>query len=130
MASPRFNLSDDIVNLISKELADEVGNFLSRMNRGYWEELSWELLSDGAEFVVIVSVSEEQNSRKNILAVCAILRTIMATLLPSSPEGLTWVGSVVFQGKPVGSVCGGLAGDWRTLGTHGGMTADEVWEEE
>lgn len=100
------------------------------MNRGYWEELSWDLQSDGAEFVVVVTLSQEQNTRKNILVVCAILRTVMSTLLPTSSEGLTWVGSVMFQGNFVGSVCGGLKEDWRTLGTHGGATADEFWNEE
>ncbi|MEQ1794822.1 MAG: hypothetical protein ABL970_11575 [Nitrospira sp.] len=116
--------------LISTELAEEAVKILLRMNRGYWESLSWELQSDGTEFVVIVSLTEAQNTRENILAACAILRTVMATLLPSSSQGLTWVGSVMFQGKDVGGVCGGLGDDWRTLGTHGGTTADEFWEEE
>jgi hypothetical protein len=117
------------VTLISKELAEEIERLLLRMNRGYWEELSSELQNDGAEFVVVVGLNEQQVSRQNILMVCAILRTTMATLLPSSQDRLTWVGSIMFQGKPVGSVCGGLKDDWVTLGTHGGLDEDVLWEE-
>lgn len=116
--------------VISNELAEEVGKLFHRMNRGYWEKLSWELQNDGAEALFLVTLNEEQNSRANVLSVCAVLRTVLSTFLPSSPEGLTWVGSVMFQGKQVGGVCGGLGDDWRTLGTHGGATADEFWEEE
>jgi len=91
--------------------------------------LTWDLLSDGAEFVVIVHINEQEHTRENMRIVCAILRTVMATLLPSSSKGLTWVGSVMFQGKPVASVCGGLGEDWRTCGTHGGLDEEVLWEE-
>ena len=121
--------SEDSVNPISEKLGEEVEKLLRRMNRGYWEELSCTLQNDGAEFVVVVGLNEQQVSRQNILVACAILRTTMATLLPSSQEGLTWVGSVMFQGKSVGSVCGGLKDDWLTLGTHGGLVEDVFWEE-
>lgn len=119
----------DSTTLISQQLADEVGNLLTRMNRGYWTVLTWDLLSDGAEFVVIAHIDEQGHTRENMRIVCAILRTVMATLLPSSPKGLTWVGSVMFQGKPVASVCGGLGEDWRTCGTHGGLDEEVLWEE-
>lgn len=110
--------------MITRELATEIDQLLRRMNRGYWEELSWELLSDGAEIFFLVTLDEGQNNRTNIYSICAILRTVLGTLLPSSSQGLTWVGSVTFQGKAVGSVCGGLGEDWRTLGTHGGLDED------
>ena len=115
--------------LIAQQLADEVGNLLCRMNRGYWDSLYWEIMDDGAAMLVVVSLEERQNNRENILTVCAILRTVMSTLLPSNAHLTTWAASVEFEGKRVGGALGGLGDDWRTLGTHGGIDEDILWEE-
>lgn len=77
-----------------------------------------------------VTLDEPQNNRMNILSVCAILRTVMGTLLPSSPDRTTWAASIEQGGRSVGGVLGGLGDDWRTLGTHGGATEDEFGEDQ
>lgn len=44
--------------LISQQLADEVGNLLTRMNRGYWNSLYWKIMDDGAAMLVVVSLEQ------------------------------------------------------------------------
>ena len=115
--------------LTSEDLAREVGEQLERMNRGYWTDLYREIQDDGAAMLVRITIHDEQNNEENITAICWILRTVLATLLPSRPDGITWVGAIV-HGSPldhVGGVCGGMADDWRTVGTHGGIDDDETW---
>ena len=82
--------SEDSVNPISEKLAEEVEKLLRRMNCGYWKGMYWELQDDGAAMFVRVALDGLQNNRKNVLAVCAILRTVMSTLLPSNPHQTTW----------------------------------------
>jgi hypothetical protein len=79
--------------------------------------------------LVRITINDEQNNEGNITAICWILRTVLATLLPSRPDGFTWVGAIVHgsQLNHVGGVCGGRASDWRTLGIHGGIDDDEPW---
>lgn len=57
---------------------------------------------------------DEQNYEENITAICWILRTVLATLLPSRPDWITWVGAIV-HGSPLNHV-GGPAVEWRTTG--------------
>lgn len=118
---------EDSVSPISEELGEEVEKLLCRMNRGYWKGMYWELQDDGAALFVRVSLDESQNNRKNVLAVCAILRTVMSTLLPSNPHRTTWAASVEYQEERVAGVLGGLGEDWRTLGTYGGLDEDVLW---
>jgi hypothetical protein len=116
--------------LISEDLAREVGEQLQRMNRGYWTDLYWETQDDGAAMLVRITIYDEQNNEENIAAICWILRTVLATLLPSRTDGTTWVGacnSARESTKPCRGACGGMAADWRTLGMHGGIDDDEPW---
>ena len=76
--------------------------------------------------LVRVTMNDERNNEENITAICWILRTVLATLLPSRPDGITWVGAIV-HGGPLNHVggAGGMADDWRTLGMYGGIDDDE-----
>jgi hypothetical protein len=91
--------------LISEDLAREVGEQFQRMNRGYWAESYWETQDDGAAMLVRITINDEQNNEENITAICWILRTVLATLLPSRPEGTMWVGAIV-PGSPLNHVVG------------------------
>jgi hypothetical protein len=100
--------------LISEDLAREVGEQLQRMNRGYWTDLYWETQDDGAAMLVRITIYDEQNNEENIAAICWILRTVLATLLPSRPDGTTWVGAIV-HGSPLNHV-GGPVAAWPMTG--------------
>lgn len=119
-----------MLDVVSDEMAVRVRDLLTAMNRGYWNELYWELQDDGAALFIKVTLDGSQADRRNILIVCAILRTVMSTLLPSSPHRTTWCASVEHDGKSLGYVLGGLKDDWRTLGSHGGLEIDEDGFEE
>lgn len=56
---------------------------------------NWEIQDDGAAMLVRITINDEQNNEGNITAICWILRTVLATLLPSRPDGFTWVGAIV-----------------------------------
>ena len=96
--------------LISEDLASEVGEQLERMNRGYWTDLYREIQDDGAAMLVRITIHDEQNNEENITAICWILRTVLATLLSSRPDGTTWVSAIV-HGSSLNQV-GGLAVAW------------------
>jgi hypothetical protein len=100
--------------LISEDLAREVGEQLQRINRGYWTDLYWETHDDGAAMLVRITINDEQDNGKNITAICWILRTVLATLLPSRPDGTTWVGAIVHE-SPLNHV-GGIAVAWPMTG--------------
>jgi hypothetical protein len=84
------------------------------MNRGYWADLYWEIQEDGAAMLVRITINDEQNNEGNITAICWILRTVLATLLPSRPDGNTWVGAIV-HGSSLNHV-GGPPVAWRVTG--------------
>lgn len=115
--------------LISNALAEEIAHLSERMNRGYWSKLYWELQEDGAQLLIRVTLDDRQNTDENISIVLWILRVVLATFLPSSPDRITWAAVVVHKDplNDVASACGGLGEDWRTLGIHSDLGLDRLW---
>ena len=64
--------------------------------------------------LVRVTMNDEQNNEENNTAICWILRTVLATLLPSRSDGITWVSAIV-HGGPLNHV-GGPVVAWPMTG--------------